>query len=159
MQIFDEHFWLAVCFIIFVYLAYRPVRNAIIKSLDSKIDIIKARVSEAELLRKEAMDILAKAENEINQLESIKNKILEEAKETVEELTARRNKEIELNLTRMKNDAECSIAAEKTKALRKMEQEFIQNSTKLALEYFSNNQKELGSDIEIAKVLLNSQDK
>ena len=42
IHFFDESFVIAVCFIIFIYLAYRPVKKAIIASLDARINEIIA---------------------------------------------------------------------------------------------------------------------
>ena len=41
MHFFDENFWIAVSFVIFLYFAYKPIKKAIINSLDAKINEIK----------------------------------------------------------------------------------------------------------------------
>lgn len=154
MHIFDESFWLAICFIAFIYLAYRPVRRAMLQFLDSRIEVIKAEVTEAEDLKKEAAKILQKTERELSQLESTKARILEEAKAATVRLVAERTKEMELALIRLQKDAEHWVEAEKKKAYHDMQREFIQTATRLAKDYFERNEKCLETDIEIARNLL-----
>ena len=51
MHFFDASFVIAVCFVIFIYLAYRPVKKAILASLDARINEIKEKLSQAERLK------------------------------------------------------------------------------------------------------------
>lgn len=53
----DQPAWLAIGFIVFIYFAYRPIRNAILTSLDAKIARISQDVEEARSLPKEAEDL------------------------------------------------------------------------------------------------------
>jgi len=58
---FIEHptFWVAIAFVIFVVLTYKPIRKATISALDAKIDSIRNDVEEAQRLREEAQAMLA----------------------------------------------------------------------------------------------------
>ena len=51
---FDVHFWEALCFALFVLLAYRPVKQALSDHLDEYSKAIEQKVIEVENLRKEA---------------------------------------------------------------------------------------------------------
>ena len=62
MHFFDESFVVAVCFVIFVYLAYRPIKKAIIASLDARIEEIKQKLAQAEKLKADAKSLLDKVE-------------------------------------------------------------------------------------------------
>ena len=68
----DESFVVAVCFIIFIYLAYRPVRKAIVASLDARIEEIKAKLAETEKVKKDAKLLLEEIEQEMGSFEERK---------------------------------------------------------------------------------------
>ena len=51
VHFFDESLVIAICFIIFIYLAYRPIKKAIVASLDARIDEIKTKLTETEALK------------------------------------------------------------------------------------------------------------
>ena len=55
----DPTFWVAVAFVIFVVLVFKPGRNAIGGALDDKIAQIRNEVDEAQRLREEAQATLA----------------------------------------------------------------------------------------------------
>ena len=55
----DPTFWVAVAFVIFVVLVFKPGRNAIGGALDEKIAQIRNEVDEAQRLREEAQASLA----------------------------------------------------------------------------------------------------
>ena len=80
MHFLDESFWLAISFIIFAYLAYKPAKRAILNSLDAKIAQVKALVAEAENLKKDAAEILFKTQGEIKNLDNLRARILDTAK-------------------------------------------------------------------------------
>lgn len=60
MEIFsDATFWVAVSFVVFVALVYKPLGGAITGALDDKIALIRGEVEEAQRLREEAQATLA----------------------------------------------------------------------------------------------------
>ena len=60
MAIFnDPTFWVAVAFVIFVALVYKPLGGAIAGALDAKIALIRGEVDDAQRLREEAQATLA----------------------------------------------------------------------------------------------------
>lgn len=52
-------FWVAVGFLILLAVVFRPTKNMIIGSLDSRADKIRSSLDEAEKLREEAQHVLA----------------------------------------------------------------------------------------------------
>jgi F-type H+-transporting ATPase subunit b len=156
MHFFDESFWLAISFIIFVYLAYKPVKNSILKSLDSKIDEIKMRVQEAENLKIEASALLEKTKNEIRNLDNLKIKILNEATEQAKIVADKRSEEINLLLDQRKIEALNSIEYQKTQSCLTISAEFAALTTKLAAEYFKESNNNNSSDTEIAQNFIKS---
>ena len=60
MAIFnDPTFWVAVAFVGFAALVFKPIRQAIAGALDDKIALIRGEVEEAQRLREEAQATLA----------------------------------------------------------------------------------------------------
>jgi F-type H+-transporting ATPase subunit b len=72
--IFDEKFWIACSFILFILSVFKILKGIVIKFLDSRIGKVQAKLEEAEKLRKEAEEVLA-AYNLMHQ------KVLNESKE------------------------------------------------------------------------------
>ncbi len=52
-------FWVAVSFVVFVLLAFRPVAKALVRVLDGRSSQIAAELAEARRLREEALEALA----------------------------------------------------------------------------------------------------
>ena len=53
----DSTLWVAVSFIIFLMLIYRPLKTMIIENLDKKIIELKSHLDESKKLKKEAEDL------------------------------------------------------------------------------------------------------
>lgn len=159
MTILNENFWLAISFIIFMYLAYRPVKKAILSSLDSKISEIQMRVLEAEALKKDAELMLKRTEEEIAHLGVMRDKIINEAKGAAAILVNERTKTMELLLERKQSESINFINHKKSQACSNIQSEFAEVVTKLVSEYFRSSKNDSLSDQEIAKLFLDSSDK
>ena len=55
----DPTFWVAIAFVVFVVLVFKPGKAALLGALDGKIDQIRNEVEEAQRLREEAQATLA----------------------------------------------------------------------------------------------------
>lgn len=108
---FDEKFWLAIAFIIFVALLYKKLASVIIKSLDGKKSLIEDELQKAKNIRKEAEEILAsckkqeeesllRAEEIINNASVEADRLLEVAKEDLEKSLKEKNLRHEHNLAK-----------------------------------------------------------
>ena len=116
IHFFDESFVIALCFVFFIYLAYRPVKKAIVASLDARIDEIKTKLAETEELKKDAKVLLDEIKQEMQVFEERKKSILESADTSTQRLVETRTKEMELMLARKKDSAIKSIDNQKDKA-------------------------------------------
>jgi len=116
MDFLDERFWLAVSFFIFIYIAYKPVKKAVLGSLDAKINSIKAQILEAENLKKEAKLLFEKTEIQMNHLVVLRAELLHDAKITANQLIEEGNEQIEALLQRKKSEAATSIERQKLQA-------------------------------------------
>ncbi len=154
MHFFDESFVVAVCFVIFVYLAYRPVKKAIIASLDARIEEIKQKLAQAEKLKADAKSLLDEVEKELGDFEVRKKDILESAQNSIERLVEIRNKEISLLLARKKDSAIKAIDNEREKASDMLRSEFTETVLKLVKTYLTQTKNNDVSDQEIIERFL-----
>ena len=154
MHFFDESFVVAVCFVIFVYLAYRPVKKAIIASLDARIEEIKQKLTQAEKLKADAKSLLDKVEKELGDFEVRKKDILDSAQNSIERLVETRNKELSLLLARKKDSAIKAIDNEREKASDKLRSEFTETVLKLVKTYLTQTKNNDVSDQEIIERFL-----
>ena len=154
MHFFDESFVVAVCCVIFVYLAYRPVKKAIIASLDARIEEIKQKLAQAEKLKADAKSLLDKVEKELGDFEVRKKDILESAQNSIERLVETRNKELSLLLARKKDSAIKAIDNEREKASDKLRSEFTETVLKLVKTYLTQTKNNDVSDQEIIERFL-----
>jgi F0F1-type ATP synthase membrane subunit b/b' len=64
---FDEKFWLAICFLIFTILIYKPLRNFIISLLDSNINKVKNDFKNAYNILEDSKKALKNANKKLNE--------------------------------------------------------------------------------------------
>jgi F-type H+-transporting ATPase subunit b len=141
MHYLNENFWVAISFIIFLYFAYKPIRNAILSSLDSKIDDIKHKLEETQKLKQDAKFLLEEIRSEMGHFEDRKSRILDSAKASTEHLVEMRSKEMKLSIARQKDSALKTIQNEKLKAKKQAKDEFLEETMGLVESYLkeSNN--------------------
>lgn len=151
MHFLDESFWLAVSFIIFAYLAYKPAKRAILNSLDAKIAQVKSLVAEAENLRKDAANILLKTQDEIKNLSNLRVQILDDARSDAKLIAETRAAEMQEQLEQKKKDAFESINQQQINTYNNIKQDFARLTMKLAEEYLKETDNNNSSDIEIAE--------
>lgn len=106
---FNESFWVAVSFFIFVALVYKPVGNLIVKALDERAIRIKNELGEALRLKEEAQALLASYQRKQKEMAEEAESIVAEAeaeakriaKEFEEELDVALNKRVELAMQKI----------------------------------------------------------
>ncbi|MDG1437261.1 MAG: ATP F0F1 synthase subunit B [Rickettsiaceae bacterium] len=145
----DENFVVAVCFVIFVYLSYRPIKKAIINSLDARINDIKTKLEETEKLKHDAKLLLEEVETEIKNFEKEKGTILRNAEQNTEKLIEIRAKEMGLFLEREKNSAIQSINNQSVKSATAMRVEFMNSVLSIVRSYLAETKNNSVSDEEI----------
>jgi F0F1-type ATP synthase membrane subunit b/b' len=57
-DIISEELVVAICFVVFVFFAYRPIKKAVSNALEQKISEIKDNLQKAETLKEEAKSTL-----------------------------------------------------------------------------------------------------
>jgi F-type H+-transporting ATPase subunit b len=101
-------------------LAWKKVPAAIGKALDSKIDVIRKQLSEAETLRKDAEALKAEYEKKAKSADKEAASILERAKHEAETIVAQAKANAEALVERRQRIAEEKIAAEERAAVDKL---------------------------------------
>ncbi|WP_341751503.1 MULTISPECIES: ATP F0F1 synthase subunit B [unclassified Candidatus Tisiphia] len=154
MQLFDEKFWLAVCFLIFVYLVYRPIKNIILKSLDDKIMVIKDQVLEAQKLNEDMTLLFEDATAQIQQIEVLREKMIKDGKETANNIIKQQNEEIDKFLESKKLETIDLMNRQKLEASQMLQSEFCDKMVELVTIYMRSTKNDSISDSEIAKRLM-----
>lgn len=154
MNFVDERFWLAISFIMFLYMAYRPVKKAILAALDHRVAAIKSKILEAERLKQEAKLLLEKIEQDIAHLGTLREEMLQAATLTTNKLMKERSDEMEAILERNKVEMLDIIDNQRLQACQQIQSEFIASVTKLATEYFKLAENSSLTDGDLARYLL-----
>ncbi|ABE05374.1 ATP F0F1 synthase subunit B [Rickettsia bellii] len=154
MHFLDESFWLAISFIIFVYLIYRPAKKAILKSLDMKVLEVQERVLKAEKLKDDAKLLFEQTEEQIKNLEALQLQMTKENNEITEKIVQEKTKEIEEFLEHKKVETIKLIESQKLLASKELQDEFSDEVVKLVSEYFHSTKNNNLSETDIAKNLM-----
>ncbi|ALA61331.1 F0F1 ATP synthase subunit B [Rickettsia amblyommatis] len=155
MNFLDESFWLAVSFVIFVYLVYRPAKKAILNSLDAKILEVQEKVLKAEKLKEDAALLFKHTNAQIKKLETLRSQMIEESNEVTKKIIQEKTKEIEEFLEHKKSDVIQLMQNQKSTASKELQDEFCDEVVKLVSEYF---QLVKLSESNIAKNLMDKSD-
>jgi F-type H+-transporting ATPase subunit b len=145
----DESFWVAVSFVIFLYFAYKPIKKAIVASLDAKIEEIKKTLAETEKLKEDAKILLSEVRGEVDDFEKRRKQILESANTATERLVELRTKESQLLLARMKDSAIKTIENKKNIASAELRDDFIKTVLSTVRTYLVETKNNNVSDEEI----------
>jgi F-type H+-transporting ATPase subunit b len=155
MHFLDENFWVAVSFIVFLYFAYKPVKKAILNSLDSKINDIKAKLTQTEKVKAEAKLLLEEIQREMEKFEEYKEQIINKAKASTERLIEKRTKELEIALDRKSKSANQLIENEKSKRSEELKNEFTETVINIVKNYLVESKNNSISDEEIINNFIN----
>ncbi len=94
MNFLDESFWLAVSFVIFLYLVYRPAKKAILNSLDAKILEVQEKVLQAEKLKEDAALLFKHTNAQIKKLETLRSQMIEDSNEVTKKIIQEKLKKL-----------------------------------------------------------------
>ena len=113
--------WVALAMIVvLVLLAWKRVHHAVGRALDSKIDLIRNQLAEAEALRKEAEAIKAEYEAKAASSDKDRQALLERAQHEAGEIVAKAKADAEALVERRTRMAEDKIAAEERSAIEQL---------------------------------------
>jgi F-type H+-transporting ATPase subunit b len=113
----DTSLWVAISFVLFVFIAFKLGRKSIVSGLDSRINEIKTEIDTAERLRVEAQELLAQYQRKQRDAEQEAQDILKKAKNQAKQLT----KTAETDLSELMARREVQL----TERLRRLEESAI----------------------------------
>jgi len=113
-------FWVGVSFFIFLAIAFKPAKKAILDALDGKIAEIKDQVEEAARLRDEAQALLAEYERKQQQASKHAEEMVDAARKEAEESKSRAEADLNASLDRQRKLALERISMAEEKALREV---------------------------------------
>lgn len=116
----NPSFWVGVSFVIFLAIAFKPAKKAILGALDGKIAEIKDQVEEAARLRDEAQALLAEYERKQQQASQHAEEMVDAARKEAEESKARAEADLNASLDRQRKLALERISMAEEKALREV---------------------------------------
>ena len=113
-------FWVAVAFVVFVVLVFKPIKGALIGGLDAKIAEIRQEVEEAEKLREEAQSLLANYQRQQRQAIQDAETIVGRAKEAAERHRAEADEAMKDMVRRQEEQAREKIAQAEAAAIQEV---------------------------------------
>ncbi len=116
----DPTFWVAVAFVVFVVLVFKPIKAALIGGLDAKIAEIRQEVEEAEKLREEAQSLLANYQRQQRQAIQDAEAIVARAKEEAERHRAEADEAMKDLVRRQEEQAREKIAQAEATAIQEV---------------------------------------
>ena len=116
----DPTFWVAVAFVVFVVLVFKPIKGALIGGLDAKIAEIRQEVEEAEKLREEAQSLLANYQRQQRQAIQDAEAIVTRAKEEAERHRAEADEAMKDMVRRQEEQAREKIAQAEAAAIQEV---------------------------------------
>ncbi len=97
---FDEKFFIAVAFVVFVGLIFKPAKRFILAAIDARILKVKNELEEAARLKDEAQSLLAKFEREQSRSLEEVQAILSHARMEAERMTKEAREVLEFALSK-----------------------------------------------------------
>ena len=92
---FDEAFWVAVSFVLFIALVFRPVKRLMSGGLDKRSEAIRKELDEAVALKEEAQALLASYQRKHRKAEKEAQAIIEHAEEQARRIVKESRKHVE----------------------------------------------------------------
>jgi F0F1-type ATP synthase membrane subunit b/b' len=134
-DIISEELVVAICFVVFVFFAYRPIKKAVSNALEQKISEIKDNLQKAETLKEEAKSTLELLAKELKNLEQSKTQLLLDAQHNIEHAINLKNEEMKLLFARIENSALQNLQYQADQATENMKKQFIEKTMNLVQNY------------------------
>ena len=116
----DPTFWVAIGFVVFVILVFRPISKAITQALDTRAETIRNEIDEAQALREEAQKRLAEYKRLQRDAVTEAAEIIEHAKHEAAALREQAEKDLAAQLERREQQAMDKIQQAEAAALKEI---------------------------------------
>jgi len=121
----DPTFWVAVAFVCFIALVFKPLSKFAAGALDSRAEKIKEELDEAERLRNEAQDLLAQYQRKQSDAAKEAEEIIQHARDEAERLDHEGRARLSVALERREKLAMDRIQLAEQQAVDKVRNEAI----------------------------------
>lgn len=109
----DPSIWVAFSFIIFITLAFKPLKRILNKSLENKIENIKTKIEDSEIIKEDSIQLLKDTEKKMKDSEVFYESTLIEAKNRVEVMNRDSKAQLETIIKKRNRAFEQKINQEK----------------------------------------------
>lgn len=157
MLSFNEEFWIGISFVIFIYLAYKPLKNIILKILDQKILTIQQQVAESKKFNENMKLLVAETFNQIQNIETLREEMLSKGRDVTRLIVEKHMRATEELLENKKLNTLAVINRDNSKALQLRQEEFCNKIVALTALYLQTTKNEGMLDMEIAKKLMKNE--
>lgn len=121
----DPTFWVALAFVCFIALVFKPISKFAASALDSRAEKIKEDLDEAEKLRNEAQDLLAQYQRKQRDASKEAEEIIQHAKDEAERLDREGRARLSAALERREKLATDRIQLAEQQAVERVRNEAI----------------------------------
>jgi F-type H+-transporting ATPase subunit b len=121
----SPEFWVAIAFVVFVVVAFRPITRQVFAALDARSERIRAEINEAQALREQAQKLLAEYKRKQRDALKEAEAIVEHAQVEAGRLRAQAEKDLEAALARREQAALDKIAQAEAQALKEVHNQAV----------------------------------
>lgn len=111
---------LLVAMVIFLAIVWKPIKKAIVGSLDSRADAIRNELDEARELHDQAKSLLAKYQRQLHEGESLAEEIIQRGEADRKQLEEKMRHDFEALIERRTKQAEERITQEEARAVQEV---------------------------------------
>lgn len=151
----NEETWLAICFMVFVLFAYKPIKKAILRFLDAKIKLIVDELHDAQHAKMEAEKEVQFIHAQIASAEEHHKEMLIRAKQEIDDLYEKRCMELTKAMEYRLKASETSLNQMIIDAAASVEGAFLD----LVIETVENHMRKNASSKMDMQILKNNIDK
>ena len=148
----DEKAWLAICFIIFVIVGYRPIKRLLLGFLDERIKKIKWEIDSAALAQKNAQRDLKELREDLQLIEKHHEEKIRLAEIEIEKKFEERCAKFQKSLEYTQNAAKEQIELMQKDAVAAIEREFLDRVFNVVSGYFNEKNS---TELDLALVSTN----
>ena len=155
----DPTFWVALAFVCFIALVFKPLSKFSSSALDTRADKIKEELDEAERLRNEAQDLLAQYQRKQRDASKEAEEIIQHAKDEAERIDKEGCSRLSAALQRREKLAIDRIKLAEQQAVEKVRNEAISVAITAAESVLAQNLDKAKSDALIDDSIAELSDK
>jgi F-type H+-transporting ATPase subunit b len=137
--VLDPTFWVAVSFLVFVALAFKPIASFIVNALDARSERIAKELREAVALREEAQSLLAEYQKKQRENMDEAKRIVEQTKADAQAMAERAEQELRDTLDKRKALAMDKIAQAEVTAVKMVQQNVVDIALAASRETLAEN--------------------